>query len=83
MKDFLENLVKHIVDKPDDVQINTVKGHGTIVFELRVNECDTGKVIGQYGQTANSLRILLGAVAAKNHQHSFLEILDPLPEKTP
>lgn len=81
MKDLLENLVKQIVDKPEDVSINVINGHGTIVFELRVNQCDTGKVIGRNGQTAKSLRILLAAIAAKHHQRSYLEILEPLAEE--
>lgn len=76
MKEFLEYLIKHLVDKPDEVRVNEITGERTVVFELRVGEGDMGKVIGKRGQTANSLRTLLAAVAAKQGKRSVLEILD-------
>ena len=76
MKEFLEFMIKHLVDKPDEVQVNEIAGEKTIVFELRVGEGDMGKVIGRHGQTANSLRILLMAAAAKEGKRYILEILD-------
>ncbi len=76
MKDFLEVLIKHLVDKPDEVVVNEIKGDTTIIYELEVGDGDMGKVIGKHGQTARSLRTLLSAVSAKNGQRSFLEIID-------
>lgn len=76
MKEFIEYLIKHLVDKPDEVQVNEITGQRTVVFELRVGDGDMGKVIGRSGQTARSLRTLLAAVAAKQGQRSVLEILD-------
>lgn len=77
MKAFIEYLIKHLVDKPDEVQVNEIVGERTIIFELRVGDGDIGKVIGRKGQTARSLRTLLAAVAAKQGQRSVLEILEP------
>ena len=76
MKEFIEYLVKHLVDMPEKVQINEVAGERTVVFELRVGDGDMGKVIGKRGQTAGSLRTLLAAVAAKQDKRFVLEILD-------
>lgn len=76
MKAFVEYLIRHLVDKPDEVQVNEINGERTVVFELRVGDGDMGKVIGRRGQTAGSLRILLAAVAAKHGKRSVLEILD-------
>ena len=76
MKTFIEYIVKQLVDKPDEVQINEISGERTVVLELRVGDGDMGKVIGKRGQTANSLRTLLAAVAAKNGKRSVLEILE-------
>lgn len=76
MKEFIEYLVKHLVDKPDQVHINEVNGHNTIVLELRVGEGDLGKVIGRHGKTASSLRTLLAAGAAKKHKRYIFEILE-------
>ena len=76
MKEFLEYLIKHLVDKPDEVQVNEITGEQTVVFELRVGDGDMGKVIGRRGQTAGSLRTILAAAAAKQGKRSVLEILD-------
>ena len=76
MKEVIEFLVRHLVDKPDEVRVNEVTGGHTIIFELHVGDGDIGKVIGKHGQTAQSLRTILSAVSAKNGQRSFLEIMD-------
>ena len=76
MKEFIEFIVKHLVDNPDEVQINEVDGERTIVFELRVGQGDMGKVIGRRGQTAKSIRTLLAAASAKVGKRSVLEILE-------
>lgn len=76
MKQFIEFIVKHIVDKPDEVTVNEVDGERTIVFELRVGKGDMGKIIGKHGQTAKSLRILLAAASAKTGKRAVLEILE-------
>jgi len=81
MKEFIEFIIKHIVDKPDEVQINEIAGELTVVIELRVDKGDMGKVIGRGGQTARSLRILLTAAAAKHGKRSVLEILEDETEK--
>jgi predicted RNA-binding protein YlqC (UPF0109 family) len=46
------------------------------VFELRVGPGDLGKVIGKNGQTAKSLRTILGAVSARQGKRAVLEILE-------
>lgn len=81
MKEFIEFMIKHLVDKPSEVRINEIVGERTIIFELRVGEGDMGKVIGRGGQTARSLRILIAAAAAKQGKRSVLEILEDETEK--
>lgn len=76
MKDFVEYIVKHLVDNPDAVKVNEIDGERTVVFELRVGEGDMGKVIGRRGQTAKSLRTILAAASAKNGKRAVLEILE-------
>ncbi len=76
MKEFVEYLIKQLVDRPDDVKINEITGQHTIVLELHVGEGDMGKVIGKKGQTAQSLRTLLAASSAKQGKRFILEILD-------
>jgi predicted RNA-binding protein YlqC (UPF0109 family) len=76
MKDFLEYVVRALVDRPESVSVNEVEGSRTTVFELRVGPGDLGKVIGKNGQTAKSLRTILGAVSARQGKRAVLEILE-------
>lgn len=76
MKDFVELIAKHLVDKPDDVVVSEVEGERVTVYELRVGDGDLGKVIGKRGQTAKAIRTLLSAAAAKLGKRAVLEILE-------
>lgn len=76
MREFVEFIVKHLVDKPDEVQVSVIEGELTTVFEVRVGEGDMGKVIGKRGQTAKSIRILLGCASAKTGKRAVFEILE-------
>ena len=76
LKDFLEKIVKFIVDNPDEVDITEAEEDGAKVYKLKVGQGDLGKVIGKNGQNANSLRKLLGAIGAKNGQRVQLKILE-------
>lgn len=76
MKEFIEYIVKNLVDKPDEVQVNTIHSERTVICELRVGEGDLGKVIGKHGQTARSIRLLVAAVSAKQRKRAVLEILE-------
>lgn len=76
VKEFIEYLIKHLVDKPEEVRVTEIAGKQTTVLELHVGDGDIGKVIGKHGQTAQSLRILLAATATKRGKRFILEILD-------
>ncbi len=76
MKEFIEYIVKNLVDHPDDVKIAEIEGTRTTVYELRVGQGDLGKVIGKEGRTAKSIRTLLAAVAARHGKRAVLEILE-------
>jgi len=76
MREFIEFIVKALVDNPDQVEIKEIEGSRTTVFELRVGPGDLGKVIGKNGQTAKSIRILLSAVSARQGKRAVLEILE-------
>jgi uncharacterized protein len=76
MKDFLEFIAKHLVDNPDQVRIVVEEKENKAIFTLSVAEPDVGKVIGRKGRTAQAMRILLAAVAAKEGKRAILEIND-------
>ncbi|CUS99275.1 KH domain-containing protein [Candidatus Chrysopegis kryptomonas] len=75
MREFLEFIAKHLVDKPEDVKITMEDRENRVIFRLQVGQGDVGKVIGRRGRTANAMRVLLSAVAAKEGKRAVLEIL--------
>jgi len=76
MKELIEYIAKHLVDKPDEVIVREVTGERTTIFELKVAQEDLGKIIGKHGRTARSLRTLLSAAATKAGKKAVLEILE-------
>jgi len=75
MREFLEFIAKHLVDRPEDVKITMEDRENRVIFRLQVGQGDVGKVIGRKGRTANAMRVLLSAVAAKEGKRAVLEIL--------
>ena len=76
MKDLLIQIVKALVDNPEQVQVNEIEGSQTTVLELKVAESDMGKVIGKHGRTANAIRTLLSAASGKAGKRYMLEITE-------
>ena len=74
---FVEYVVKALVDYPDQVDIKEVDGERVVVFELRLNPTDVGKVIGKQGRTITAIRTLLTSAAAKHGKRAMLEIIEP------
>jgi hypothetical protein len=76
MKDLIDYVAKAVVDNPDQVKVTQIDGESTVVFELRVNQQDVGKIIGKQGRTINAIRTLLNATAAKAGLRAMLEIVE-------
>ena len=77
MQEFIETVVKQLVDKPDEVNVNAVEGEQQIIFELTVGDGDFGKVIGKKGRNISALRSLLFAINAKNGgKRARLDVID-------
>lgn len=73
---FIEYIIKNIVDYPDDVNIVRTEDDRGILLSLTVNTEDLGRVIGKRGVTAQSVRSLLRALGMKNNTHYNLKIVD-------
>lgn len=76
MKDLIAEIVKALVDQPEEVSINEIRGSHTTVLELRVAKTDMGKVIGKQGRTAQAIRTILSAAAGKIRKRYILEIVE-------
>ena len=73
---FVEFVVKSLVSKPDEVQIERRIDEKGVLLELTVDPEDLGRVIGKRGATAQSLRTLLRALGTKNDARYNLKIVD-------
>ena len=77
MKEFIEFIAKHLVDSPEDVVVEElITEDKKYTLSLKVKQEDVGKVIGKQGRTAQAMRTLLTAVAAKEGKRALLEIID-------
>jgi predicted RNA-binding protein YlqC (UPF0109 family) len=74
---FLDYVVKALVDNPNDVKINRTVDEMGVLLTLDVNAADMGKVIGRMGNTAKAIRTLLRVVGMKNNSRVNLKISEP------
>jgi hypothetical protein len=74
---FLEMVVKALVDYPNDVKINRTVDEMGVLIQLDVNPADMGKIIGRSGNTAKAVRTLLRVVGMKNNARVNLKINEP------
>lgn len=77
MKDLLIEIVKSIVDNPDEVKAREVEGEQTTIIEISTNPEDIGKVIGKKGRTIKALRTLVNAAAVRKGKRISVEIVEP------
>lgn len=76
-KQFLESLVKSLVDHPETVKINRTVDEMGVLLTLDVHVDDMGKIIGRSGNTAKAIRTLLRVVGMKNDARVNLKINEP------
>lgn len=76
-QEFLEYVVKSIVDHPDDVKVDRKVDEMGVLLSLRVNAQDMGQVVGRQGATAKAIRSLLRIVGVKNNARVNLKIEEP------
>ena len=79
MQEFLEYVVKGLVQNPGAVRVTPVERTGMTVYELRLDSADVGKIIGRQGVTINAIRSLLLAGAAKKGLRCSVEIVEDQP----
>ena len=65
-KEFLEYLVKSIVDHPDDVKVERKIDEMGVLLTVKLGEGDAGVVIGKQGQSINAIRSVINIVGRKN-----------------
>ena len=74
---FLETLIKALVDHPEDVKVKRTVDEMGVLMTLDVHPEDMGKIIGRSGNTAKAIRTLLRVVGMKNNARINLKINEP------
>ena len=77
MKEFVELIVKRVVDNPTKVRVeqNSTNGN-TIEIVVEVDKDDIGKVIGKKGKNINAMRTLVTAIGAKVNNRVTLQVVE-------
>ena len=76
-QEFLEFLIKSIVDSPDAVKVERHVDEMGVLLSLKIDPQDMGKIIGRQGATAKAIRSLLRIVGLKNRARLNLKIEEP------
>ncbi len=76
MKDLIADIVKALVDQPEQVSVTEIEGGHTVILEISVAKSDMGKVIGKQGRNAQAIRTILSAAAGKAKKRYVLEIVE-------
>ena len=76
-QEFLEFVVKGLVEHPDDVKIARTVDEMGVLLMLDLHPDDMGKVIGRSGNTAKAIRTLLRVVGMKHNARVNLKINEP------
>jgi len=82
-QDFLEYIVKALVDHPGDVKIDRKVDEMGVLLSLKVHPEDMGQIIGKAGSTARSIRSLVRIVGLKSHARVNLKIEEPAGGRPP
>ena len=72
----LEYLAKAIVDDPDSVVVEVEEGRRNVSLRLNVSPDDMGRVIGRRGRTAQAIRTVVRAAAAREGMDVHVDIVD-------
>jgi predicted RNA-binding protein YlqC (UPF0109 family) len=76
VKEFLEFVIRQLVDYPDEVMLSEIPNGRMTVFRVQLRQSDVGRVIGRNGQTIQAIRALLASSASRHGQRATLEIIE-------
>jgi predicted RNA-binding protein YlqC (UPF0109 family) len=82
MQEFLDFVLRQLIDYPEEMVLLKHEVAKKTVFRLQLRKSDIGKVIGKHGQTIIAIRNLLAAAAARHGERAVLEIVEDEPAWT-
>jgi predicted RNA-binding protein YlqC (UPF0109 family) len=75
MKEFIEYIVKNLVDHPEQVEVSCYDGEKGIVVEVKVGHSEVGKVVGSRGVTINAIRTIAMTICARLGRRVRVELV--------
>ena len=76
MRQFLEVIVRQLVEFPDELMLSEIPQGRLTIFRLQMRQSDVGRIIGRNGQTIRAIRALLSSAAARHGQKATLDIIE-------
>jgi len=76
MKEFIEYIIKNLVDAPDKVDVRCYEGERGVIIEVRVGPEDIPKVVGRKGLTIKALRTIAMTVCARLGRRVKVELVE-------
>lgn len=76
MKDFLQNIVKNLVEHPDQVVVNETEDEARTILTISVADEDMGRVIGKEGKVINAIRMIMRVMAIRQDKRIRVDIED-------
>lgn len=75
MEKLVNYIVKELCSNKEAVEIETTqKEQDTVVFKVKVDESDKGKVIGKNGKIAQAIRAIVKSAASGTGKKYFVDI---------
>ncbi len=76
-QEFLENILKALVNHPEDVKVERTVDEMGVLLTIKVNPADVGIIIGRKGSTIQAIRTLVKIVGLKNRARINLKVEQP------
>ncbi len=76
MKEFLEFVLRELVEFPEEVVVSQGEDGDFLFFKISLNRADIGKVVGKSGHTIGAIRNLMNAAASRHQRKVVVEILE-------
>jgi hypothetical protein len=76
VEELIRIVVTAMVDLPSDVSVKRTGNDHFSIYEIKVAQTDTGKVLGKQGRNIEAIRTIINAASKKCHQRSLVEILE-------
>ena len=74
MEELVKVLAKALVEKPDEVKVETVEEESRTVLKLHVAQEDMGRVIGKQGRIAKAIRTIVKSSATREDKRVTVDI---------